>query len=162
MKSIIAVDIDLGEITAWSNVHGVIQYHEPTLPEAAMRTHDVVLVETASPFIYSAAAKGELTNRLRWMIWNVALSEKASTIKPGILFAPSSVWSHGYKEPVREIMAGCSGKFNHDVRACICMVYFYGLSPGDWIPWSAHLDSLLKTASSKLKTIRTKKGPRAK
>ena len=144
----LAIDIDLGRFTAWSTLDGVVADSANALPIAAMLTHRTVLVETVSPFFYAAKgtplSKGEVVNRLKWAIFNAASSADAYRAKPTALFSPSSDWTLKYPEDVREMMAGCFKKHNHDVRACICMIYFHGTNPKQWVSWPDHINSLLK------------------
>jgi hypothetical protein len=147
MPSTLAIDIDLGRFTAWSTAKGVVAKSASAPPFDAMAEHETILIETVSPFMYgktAAGSKGETVNRLRWMIFNSAWSASLYSAFPGALFAPSSAWTMGYPEEVRESMAGCKGKYNHDIRACICMVHFYGLAPSKWSSWPDHLQSILR------------------
>lgn len=143
----LAIDIDLGRITAWSSAFGVVADSSSTIPTEAIEAHQTVLVETASPFFYTPLnkiTKGEVINRLKWAIYNVAICADIYHVKPTALFSPSSLWTNGYPEDVREQMAGCAGKCNHDVRACISMIWFYQHSGFKWAPWPEYLSTLLK------------------
>lgn len=143
IPGVLAIDIDILRITAYSSTMGVVQDGGSSLPEKEMKEHKIVLVETASPFIYgSANDKGNQYHRLRWMIYNIARSVDCYNINPNALFSPSSEWTMKYPEEAREVMAGCKGKYNHDIRACICMIYFYGLSTKLWVPWPEYLTSI--------------------
>jgi hypothetical protein len=141
---VLAIDIDIARITAYSSTKGIVQDGGAGLPEKEMREHDIVLVETASPYIYGDQKdKGNLFHRLRWMIHNVVKSHECYLIKPTALFSPSSDWTMKYPEKAREAMAGVTGKFNHDIRACICMIYFYGLSKSLWVPWDTFMGNII-------------------
>lgn len=144
---ILAIDIDLGRITAWSTLDGVVLKNGEALPRSAMLTHRTVLVETVSPYFYTDTTKpisrGETINRLKWAIFNAAMSNEAFNLKPSALFSPSSQWTLGHPEDIREMMAGCHGQYNHDIRACICMAFFYKHSPSKWIRWLDHLASIV-------------------
>lgn len=148
MNGTLSIDIDLGRITAWSTRDGVVADSDPVLPIAAMKTHNIVLIETVSPFFYvekgKKLTKGEMVNRLKWAIYNAAMCATAYAELPTALFSPSSAWTKKYPEDVREVMAGCFKTYNHDVRACICMEFFYRHDPKLWVPWPHHLQTLLK------------------
>jgi hypothetical protein len=141
---VLAIDIDIERITAYSSTKKVVQDGGAKLPVEEMLAHDVVLVETASPHIYgNSSDKGNQYNRLRWMIYNIARSVECYNIKPTALFSPSSVWTMKYPEKTRESMAGVYGEYNHDVRACICMIYFYSISSGLWVPWDKYMKTII-------------------
>jgi hypothetical protein len=149
IPGVLAIDIDIERITAYSSTKQVVQDGGNTLPIAEMLAHDIVLVETGSPYIYGDPNdKGNQFHRLRWLIYNIARSKECHTIKPNALFAPSSEWTMKYPEKAREAMAGVTGKFNHDIRACICMIYFYGLDKKLWVPWESFMGNIINAKRS--------------
>ena len=132
MKTILAIDVDIGRIHAYSNTKGRICYNAPDFPWEEMEKHDLVLIECASPLVYSKG-KGELYHRLRWIIYNSMAVGRVKEKLPNhnILVSPSSAWTLGYSEEARNQMAGADGD-NHDIRQCRCMIKFYSLAPDKW------------------------------
>lgn len=141
MQSVLALDIDLRRIHAWSSVQGKICYNSPELPDT--RGYDVVLAECWSPFFYvkpgKPLSKGELTNRFKAAIYNSMRIGELAAKCPNLLVAPSSTWTQKYPEETRHIMAGCAGKNNHDLRECQAMIFFYTKQPSLWVPYAEYL-----------------------
>ena len=155
VKNIIALDIDLNRIHAWSNRDGRVCYNAPDFPFAQIASHDTILVECWSPHLYVKngnkaynSLKGEITNRLRAVLWNsFKVGELYSylavrDIEDRMLVAPSSEWTGKFPEDVRQAMAGVTGQDNHDIRECRTMLFFYKKSPSKWKPYQEFLDGL--------------------
>jgi hypothetical protein len=102
-----------------------------------MEEGDVLLYECASPHLYRGAHKKALS----WMIFNSAMMSVVHSIRPDMLVAPSSKWTKGLPEKVRQATAGCTAR-NHDLRECECMIYFYQKHPELWTPYLGYLEAL--------------------
>jgi hypothetical protein len=168
-QSIMAIDVDLCRVHAYSNQRGRICYNAPEWPWEAITAHDVVLVEVASPVDTSRATKddegnevqgadAQAYNRRKWMIGNAYMlgrlamwMEYRKATCPQILVSSADQWTLKHKGPVREVIAGCSGQDNHDIRACRCMLFFQHTNPDKWKPLDQFLQALRKpqAASSK-------------
>jgi hypothetical protein len=145
----LAIDIDLGRIHAWSTVEGRVCYQAPGLPERAILSHELVLVEVASPTFY-AEKRGELHQRARWAIFAsyvlgfLYACYRTSKGDPNrLLLSPSTSWTLSYEEKLREEIAGCAGQDNHDIRACRCMVHFHRTNPDKWTTVEEYLRKLI-------------------
>lgn len=151
-----AFDIDLGRIHAYSTRDARVCYKADFIPFDAIDSHDVVLAECWSPQMYFAnanyrtltQAKGELTNRLRACLYNsfivgqIAEHMHQKGREDDFLVAPSTVWTQGFPENVRQIMSGAKGQDNHDIRECRTMLFFYSQSPKRWIPFHQYQRNL--------------------
>jgi len=146
MKTIISLDIDLHRIHAWSNVTGVVCANNSDIPWKAMKEHNLILVEVASPTFYTHRTD-IIANRTKWAIFNAMMvgiiHEHLSwcIMPPKLLVSPSSLWTLGYPEEMRHAAAGVSGD-NHDIRECRCMQFFYGTNPEKWMTFEAFVQSL--------------------
>lgn len=157
MVAVIALDIDLGRIHAFSTRDGRVCYKADALPFSALTTHDVVLAECWSPQMYFKnqdsrslkSAKGELTNRLRACIYNsFVVGQLAEYLRwegreDTLLVAPSTQWTRGFPEDVRQAMAGVSGD-NHDIRECRTMLAFFKLHRKAWLPYEQYQRNLTR------------------
>lgn len=151
--SIVACDVDLNRIHAFSATEGRVCYNSPTWPLEVLQRHDVVLVEVASPVqTGGSGAKGaaQAYNRRKWAIGNsfevgrlAALAEPLGFLSR-ILVSPANLWTGSHPESVREAIAGCAGQDNHDIRACRCMIHFYNLTPKHWVPLTQYYPNLSK------------------
>lgn len=145
MTSIVACDVDLLRIHAWSNTQGRICYNADQWPLVQLMEHETILIEIATAQDTSRSRK-ESYNRRRWAIGNAfqigryavlasqAVFTGATSLLDRTLVSPSTLWTLNHPEPIREAAAGCSGQDNHDIRACRCMITYYGTNPEKWIP----------------------------
>jgi hypothetical protein len=140
MASIIAFDIDLRRLHAYSTKYERVAYNYPEWDEslkAKALEHDVILAECWSPQMYfdigKKSAKAELTNRLRAAIFNsMIIGQMIRDLGDKLLIAPSSAWTCKYPEKIRHEMSGITGKMNHDLRECFSMIDFYRRVPQNW------------------------------
>ena len=160
-SSIMAVDVDLGRVHAYSRLTGRICFNSPEWPWDAMTQHEVVLVEVASPVDTSRAQDGngreaQEYNRRKWMIGNAFMvgrlqfwMESRGATCPKIFVSPANLWTLSHKEEMREVIAGCAGQDNHDIRACRCMLHYFGTNPEKWKPLDQFLQGLRKPQAAK-------------
>jgi hypothetical protein len=150
VPDVIAIDIDLGRLHAYSTSRGRVAYNAPEIDIEVLNAHDVVLAECWSPQMYmdlqKKGAKAELTNRLRACIFNSMtigkIAEQLALLGKTLLVSPSSKWTMKYPEKIRHIMANCDGKDNHDIRECRAMLAFYKLRPSNWVPYETYLKEI--------------------
>lgn len=135
--SIVACDIDLLRIHAWSDTTGRVCYNAANWPLAALAQHETILVEIASAQNTSKKAS-EAYNRRRWAIGNSFQLGRYSAIAEHLLdrtlVSPSTKWTLGHPEPLREQIAMCAKQDNHDIRACRCMIAYFRTNPEKWTP----------------------------
>jgi hypothetical protein len=155
--SILSIDIDLNRYHAWSSKSGRVAYNavpfeddaENTKIAEALGQHDVVLVEVASNTHY--IKKMAIVHRVSaWMIFNTYLAAQfydlwdagvtADTPRK-FLVSPSDKWTKGYREEVRQAMAGVAGEDNHDIREARTMQFFYLMHPTAWVPFHTYYNS---------------------
>jgi hypothetical protein len=161
--SIIAFDVDLLRIHAWSTETRRVCYEAPDFPFDELVKHDRILMEVASPNFYDKRPS-VVYNTMKWACFNMTmlgrlarwLEERGQLDK--LLVAPSSAWSCGHEEAVRQEMAGCTGQDNHDLRETRAMIWFYKRAPGKWVPYHDYLRSLSTAAPKKPKKPKQKKG----
>lgn len=143
MKRILSFDIDLNRFHAWSNVEGRVCYNETLLPVAAIQSHDLILIEVASPLMYDKKP-AVVHRKVAWAIFNTYMAVQIfSCTKPPqqVLVSPSHEWTNGYEEAVRQSMADVTGEDNHDIREVRTMQFFYGLTPQKWVPFATYFNS---------------------
>ncbi len=166
--SVLAIDIDLGRITAVHSelgaiCHGVEPFFgAPMLGKAASEA-DTILVEIAGPIMHHE----ESHSHRRWMIYNAVVAAKivsAFDRYAPVLVATSTAWTKGYSEIERDAIAGIhplkyktvtrtkAGKSKvtrepiwaepHDCREARCMIYFFLRDPKPWVPLDQYLKAL--------------------
>lgn len=148
MASIAAFDVDLHRVHGWSaQTNSRICYNATEWPFEAFRAHTLVLVEIASPVDYSASS-GEAYNRRKWAIGNAMMigrlmmwAEEHGQLQK-LLVSPSHLWTLGYEEEMRGVVAGTAGQDNHDIRACREMLFFFGTNPEKWKPIVEYYQSI--------------------
>lgn len=173
-QSIMAIDVDLCRVHAYSTVSGRVCYNSPEWPWDAMTAHDVVLVEVASPVDTSRATKddegnavqgadAQAYNRRKWMIGNSFMlgrlafwMEYRQATCPTILVSSADQWTLKHKPEMREMISGCAGQDNHDIRACRSMLYYHHTNPEKWKPLSEFLTSLKKPQAAGSKKSKAK------
>jgi len=144
-----AFDVDLDRVHGYSAVNGRLCYNAQEWPYEKILEHDRVLVEIASP-VDTSRKNAERYNRRKWSIGNALMIGRmmfwaeVEGIIDRILVSPSNRWTCGYEERVREVMAGCVGQDNHDIRACRSMLYFYQERPDRWQPIRDYYRALSK------------------
>ena len=159
---IIAVDIDLGRVTAVSSVKGVLCHGQPWQEGEPLAAADLYLIEVAGPILHHE----ESHSYRRWMIFNSMFTGLlASQLEEAgfqVLVAASTAWTEGYTEPERHAIAGMLPlkhklvkgtkvpiyKEAHDIRECRAMLDFYRKCPKHWVPLDQYLQSLV-TAKGK-------------
>ncbi len=150
MENVLSLDIDLGRIHAWSFSYGQVMYKSKDMCWGLLESHDVILAEIASPVFYGSYNKAEITNRMKWALYNGVtigrIFERMCQLKleHKLLVAPSSAWTLGHPEEMRNIVAGVTGENNHDIRECRCMQYYFKTNPGQWKSLPDYLASLQK------------------
>lgn len=151
----IALDIDLRKIYAVDSGGDILAKAEPNVANVlrALRAADAgtILIEVASPLLYMndnitwKEAKGQVINRIRWAIWNLASAhtiDHAMSIEGcRVLVAPSHVWTKGHDLKMRHEVAGCKHK-QKDLRECEAMIFYHHHSPESWIPMAQYLEQL--------------------
>lgn len=164
--SVLAVDIDLGRITAVHSEKGVICHGQDPLANPARIVVDAetVLIEIAGPILHHE----ESHSYRRWMLYNVAVATVYATAfgpYAKVLVATSTAWTKGYSEIERDAIAGITPlkyktvtrkKANksvvtrepiwaepHDVRECRCMLYMFARDPKPWKPLDQYLKELV-------------------
>lgn len=152
MRPVLAVDVDLRKIFAWSNVGGEVVKGTPDASHIdewlqanwRWREGPVVLVEVAGAVDYSDN-KAIAHNKRRWTIWNIAMAariwEYCVRRQSTMLVAPSSKWTHGHDVKVRHTLCAATAK-NKDLRECESMLWFFDKHPEDWVLWDKYLDTL--------------------
>jgi hypothetical protein len=166
-KHILAVDIDLGDITVVSSQKGVIAHQADPfgrmgeLPAGV----DTVLIELAGPVMHHQ----ESHSHRRWMIYNAlvgALLFEHFTRGEEILVSASTQWTRGYSEEKRHAISGMLPlKYTtrmvtkkgvktqvkspvyaepHDVRECRCMIDFHTKYPAAWVTMADYLAALVE------------------
>ncbi len=148
MTDVIACDVDLRRIHAWSRNHGKVCYRSPSIRDLLTfvnsSTDDcIVLMEVASAQSYTDGDAAKLYNKRRWMIYNMAIAGELSVhIGPILLVSPSSSWTMGYPEKARHALAKADAS-NHDLRECQTMLNFYDRAPNKWMPYDVFKDEIL-------------------
>lgn len=168
--SVLAIDIDLGRITAVHSELGVIAHGEnPFTPTffgmkwKAALSAQTILVEVAGPIMHHE----ESHSHRRWMLYNVAVAATLASSWAGknVLLATSTAWTKGFSEIDRASIAGIAPKKYktvtrkkggrsvvtrepiwaepHDVRECRTMIYFYARAPEPWKPLDQYLKELV-------------------
>ena len=171
-KHILAIDIDLGNVTVVSNQKGVICHQETPgswenllVPSSRLPEPDILLVELAGPVMHHQ----ESHSHRRWMIYNALVGARiARAFKSGgcrILVSASTQWTAGYTEEKRHAIAGMlplkytkrkvkkKGVMTeikvpvyaepHDIRECRCMIDFYLKRPKEWVTMDEYLQALV-------------------
>lgn len=145
----IAVDIDLRKVYAWSSISGVVasgaltsdNYLLMSIVLAASSADENVLVEVAGPIDYSDN-KAVAHNKRRWTIYNIAKAMQLHIELPGrVLVSPSSDWTSGYPIEVRHKLAKATAK-QKDLRECEAMLWSYRVTPMKWRPLPEFLERL--------------------
>lgn len=148
MGDVIAIDVDLRRIHAWSRDHGPVCYKQPDLGLLLAKiqpTPTTILMEVASATSYQDGDARKLFQKRRWMIYNMAIAGEFSVRvarQHTFLVAPSSAWTKGYPEAVRQKMAKADAK-NHDLREVQTMIYFHSIHPTAWVPYAEYLNEKL-------------------
>lgn len=142
--SVIAVDCDLRRIHAWCSERGRVCYKAPDIQRILdyTRATDTVIYEIAAPIPFR---DGNHRKFLSWMAYNNAIAGALHELccAKSFLVAGSTVWTLGYPEKDRHLLAGLdTKKDNHDLRECQAMIYFYSTNPGTWLPYPKYLESL--------------------
>lgn len=167
--SVLAIDIDLGRITAVDSHRGVLCHGvDPFSAEGRFSAVDVetVLIEIAGPVMHHE----ESHSHRRWMLYNAAVASilVSSFVEDidNVLVATSTDWTKGYSEIERDAVAGIrplkyktvtrkkGGKSvitrepiwaeNHDTRECRAMLYFHARDPKPWKPLDQYLKDLVR------------------
>jgi hypothetical protein len=146
---IAAFDVDLLRVHGYSSDGSRLCYNASEWPWSSIDAHDVVLVEIASP-VSTAKVAAEEYNRRKWAIGNAMMigrllfrMEQAGTAEK-VLVSPSNRWTLGHPEKMRDMVSGCAGEDNHDIRACRAMLCYYKTNPDRWVPIRSYYDSLSK------------------
>lgn len=153
----VAFDVDLHRVHGYSERDGRVCYNAPDWPWDVLHTHDTILVEIASP-VDTSKVKAQAYNRRKWAISNslqigrLQLYLQQQGLYDRLLVSPSTDWTLGHPEKLREAAAGVIGQDNHDIRACRCMLFYHSTNPDKWRP----LDEYLAGLSKKRKTKRRK------
>lgn len=163
VTGVLAIDIDLGRVTAVHSEDGVICHGvDPEGIDLVGCSHRTtlsrVLIEIAGPVMHHE----ESHSFRRWLIYNAAVASalchdflRRSGCK--VLVCPSTVWTKGYTEPERHAIAGIlplkhktvKGKKvpiyaePHDVRECRAMIDMFRKDPSVWVPLDQYLQSLV-------------------
>jgi hypothetical protein len=162
--STLAIDIDLGRVTAVHSGLGVI-CHGVDPSTVCWPNADLVLIEVAGPILHHE----ESHSYRRWMLYNVAvavgLAHRYDSIMTPVRFATSTAWTKGYSEVQRDAIAGILPlryknvtkkkgsnatvtrvpiwEEPHDVRECRCMLYLHQRDPKPWQPLAQYLKELV-------------------
>jgi hypothetical protein len=171
-KHILAIDIDLGNITAVSSRAGVVSHKENYTPEGLVSAIysripglDTVLIELAGPVMHHR----ESHSHRRWMIYNALMGARLAysfDLGEDILVSASTQWTRGYSEEKRHAISGMLPlKYTtrtvtkkgvktqvkspvyaepHDVRECRCMIDFYAKYPAAWVTVDEYLAALVE------------------
>jgi len=153
---VIAIDVDLGKVTATKDSE--VLYDRSDMTTLHMMPDDeIILCEIAGPVMHSPNGRDACPpGKRKWMIYNAAWigmlvgrrSPKATT-----LVATSTAWTHGYDLGKRHAVAGMiplkhtkAGnpvyKYPKDIRETFAMQYFYRLDPKVWVPLHSYLENL--------------------
>ena len=148
----VAFDVDLHAIHGYSEGEGRLCYKAPEWPWDAIQRHSCVLVEVASAVDtsrgVSAVKHAQQFNRRRWAVHNgvqvgrLMLFAQQYGLTNRVFVSSAEKWTLGHAEATREVVAGCSGEDNHDIRACRCMLFYHSTNPEKWVPietWYAGL-----------------------
>lgn len=149
-----AFDVDLNRVHGYSERDGRLCYDASEWPWGEILKHDLILVEIASPVDTSggslAKKRAQAYNRRKWAISNglqigrLMHWMQMQGILDRLLVSPATDWTLGHKEEIREVVAGCAGEDNHDIRACRCMLAYHLTNPTKWRPIENYLASLSK------------------
>lgn len=147
-KHIVAIDVDLRRIHAWSSKFGKLCYEEED-PFTVIKeldkldpAPDLVLIEVAGPIMHREGGRQRMHHTHRWMIWNIAaVTTLANCLGDVVLVAPSVKWTMGYTEKVRHKIAKADAS-NHDLRECQTMIAMYIHTPQQWVPYNKFLEEL--------------------
>lgn len=148
---VLAIDCDLRRLHAVSTVAGRVCYNAPDLEQirAFLRTDrpEVVLFEMAGMVYGNKMKNAAIVNYMRWAIYNSVQAGVLNDIclhelGHGAVFATSAIWTRGYNEKTRHIMAKCAGADNHDIRECRAMLYFHHCEPQRWVPLTHIMENI--------------------
>jgi hypothetical protein len=134
---VLACDVDLRRVHAFSDQLGRVCYRSADWPWDAIRTHDTILIEVADATDTSKNSAQQY-NRRRWMVGNSFELGKfyqwmvSTSLQSRVLVSPATKWTCGHKQTVRELVSGCQGEDNHDIRACRCMIFYFARNPHHW------------------------------
>lgn len=148
----IAFDVDLHRVHAYSDTLGRICYNATEWPWEQILAHTLVLVEIASP-VSTAKDPAEEYNRRKWAIGNSMMigrlmyAAELGGYMNKILVSPANKWTLGHRESMRNVIVGCEGEDNHDIRACRAMLHYHRTNPDLWVPLRSYYDSLSKRGS---------------
>jgi hypothetical protein len=165
-KHILAIDIDLGNVTVVSNRKGVIAHQAGpfsgiNFPDGT----DTVLIELAGPVMHHQ----ESHSHRRWMIYNALVGARIAAELADhlpVLVSASTQWTRGYSEEKRHAISGMLPlKYTthtatkkgvktqvkspvyaepHDIRECRCMIDFYTKYPAAWVTMDEYLAALVE------------------
>ncbi len=153
MVEVIACDIDLQRIHAWSSVSGRVCYKSPNLDVlqtylAGLEEKPILLAEVASQVDYTddSGNAGQAYNKRRWMLFNIAMAARLDSwwqriTGADLLVSPSSKWTMGYAEAYRHAAAKVTAT-NHDLREAEAMIFFYRGKPKNWVPFMTYLGDI--------------------
>lgn len=153
-REIIAVDVDLRKITAVSNRRGVLADRAADYwPVSDFNGEALFLMEIAGPIMHRAGNQNTMHGTHKWMIYNAATIGKWGAHIENLLVCTSTAWTQGYEEKARHAIAGLHPlkhtkaghpqyKHPHDIRECLCMLYFFKINPNAWKPLPTFLESL--------------------
>lgn len=145
--TVVAFDVDLHRVHGYSDATGRICYNAAEWPWDVLHEADTVLVEIASP-VCTSKSSAEDYNRRKWAIGNalmigrLMLHAEQRGILTKILVSPANKWTLGHAEKMRDVVAGCAGEDNHDIRACRAMLHYFRTNPDRWTPLRSYYDSL--------------------
>jgi len=146
---VVAFDVDLHRVHGYSDSGARICYNASEWPWKALAEHDLILVEIASP-VDTSKSDAESYNRRKWAIGNALMIGRLMCVAEQqgwlgkILVSPSNKWTLGHKEKMRDVIAGCEGQDNHDIRACRAMLHYHKTNPDRWVSIRSYYDSLSK------------------
>lgn len=160
---VIAVDCDLGRISAWCSACGPVCNQNPDYRQVidhvieheclAEPITPIVIFEIAAPTSVVAGrvdGNAKLYHLARWMLFNVHIATQLANRLEFFYVAPSSVWTKGFSEPVRQKMAkvldtypGTKKPIGHDMRECQAMLWFRSYEPQKWVPLASFIDALV-------------------
>lgn len=148
----LAVDVDLHRVTAWSDVHGTRLVHGSPGELLVLPDLDAeVLIEIASPMLYRDAHHKKT---LAWMIWNASAVTTITRLLENhahrVSVSPSSKWTLGYSLEARMLLAeqtfGPLEKMTkakaHDVNECRAMIAMHRKRPDRWVSLEEYLLNL--------------------
>lgn len=154
MRQICAFDVDLLRVHGYSAQTGRICYNASEWPWAELYDHAKILIEIASP-VDTSKSSAEAYNRRKWAIGNSLmigrLMYRAETEGwvDRVLVSPADKWTMKYTETERDMISGCMGQDNHDIRACRAMLFFHSTNPEHWRPLREYYASLSTKKASK-------------